>query len=156
LLVILSSGVQLLLLLCAVDLVSANLSKLNVLIWEAQPKWFYLGLELGISEARLRTIEVDFHTVERRFTEVLSLWLKMNSPQRSWERLVTALKLPTVGFSYLARNIEERFGMVPEGATAATATTDGAAGQYYQGCIDPPKAGRGHVTLIQPAQREKC
>ena len=25
-----------------------------------------------------------------------------------------------------------------------------------QGCIDPPKAGRGHATPVQPVQRAKC
>ena len=26
----------------------------------------------------------------------------------------------------------------------------------YQGRIDPPKAGRGHATPVQPVQRAKC
>ena len=26
----------------------------------------------------------------------------------------------------------------------------------YQGLIDPPKAGRGHATLIGPSQTAKC
>jgi hypothetical protein len=115
--------------LCAVELVSANLSRLQTLTWSAQPKWFHLGLALGIDETKLKTIKVDFHTVEDQFTEVLSVWLRMSSPQRSWESLVTALKQPTVGFTDLAKSIEEKFGMtaVPEGAimtTATTATTD--------------------------------
>ena len=29
-------------------------------------------------------------------------------------------------------------------------------GQVNQGRIDPPKAGRGHATPIQPVQRAKC
>ena len=27
---------------------------------------------------------------------------------------------------------------------------------YYEGRIDPPKAGRGHATLHMPVQRAKC
>ena len=27
---------------------------------------------------------------------------------------------------------------------------------HYQGRIDPPKAGRGHATPVQPVQRAKC
>jgi hypothetical protein len=121
-----------------VELVSANLPQLQILTWKAQPKWFNLGLAVGIDETKLKTIRLDFHTVEEQFTEMLSVWLRMSSPQRSWESLVTALKQPTVGFSDLAKSIKEKFGImvqsvVPEGTnvtTAATATTDSDAGQF--------------------------
>jgi hypothetical protein len=124
------------LLLCTVDLVPTNLSELNTLTLDAQPKWFHLGLALGIDETKLLTIE---GSVERRFTAVLSLWLHMSSPQRSWERLVSALKQPTVGLADLAKGIEERLGLkvepvVSEGANviaASTATADSSAGQCY-------------------------
>ena len=32
----------------------------------------------------------------------------------------------------------------------------GRGGGLQQGCIDPPKAGRGHATPVQPVQRAKC
>jgi hypothetical protein len=53
----------------------------------------------------------------------------MSSPQRSWERLVSALKQPTVRLADLAKGIEERL-VVSEGATA---TTDSIEGQCYFG-----------------------
>jgi hypothetical protein len=129
---------------CAVDLVPANLSRLNTLTMGAQPKWFHLGLALGISEAKLETIDRDFHRAEEQFTEMLSVWLTMSSPQRSWESLVTALKQPTVGFNDLAKSIEEEFRMevepvLPDGANvtaAATATTSSDAGEcYFSACL---------------------
>jgi hypothetical protein len=47
------------------------------------------------------------------------------------------LKQPIVGLSNLAKSIEDKFGMkvepiVPDGATAATATTDKDTGQFYK------------------------
>jgi hypothetical protein len=106
---------------------------------DAQPKWFHLGLALGIEETKLLTFERDFQNVEQRFTAVLSVWLHMSSSQRSWERLVTALKQPTVGLADLAKGIEERLALkvepvVSERAnvtTAITAATDSNAGQCY-------------------------
>jgi hypothetical protein len=126
--------------LFTVNLVPANLSELQVLIFDAQPKWFNLGLALGIEETKLLTIEGNHQDIERRFTAVLSLWLHMSSPQRSWKRLVAALKQRTLGLMDLAESIEKDVGVkvvpvVPEGANTtavAAATTGSDAGQLYR------------------------
>jgi hypothetical protein len=103
--------------------VSANLFDLQTLTWEARPKWFNLGLAVGIDEAKLTAIKMNCGDVDPCFTEMLSVWLKMSSPQRSWERLVTALKQSTVGFESLAKSIEERFDMTVESGAASLTTT---------------------------------
>jgi hypothetical protein len=112
-------------LLPTVELVPGNLSQLQTLTWDAQPKWFNLGLALGIDETKLKAIEVDHHEVERRFTEVLSVWLCMSTPQRSWERLITALEQPAVGLLGLSKSIRN---MAIGVAEAASLTTEDAVG----------------------------
>ena len=112
---------------CAVDLVPGNLSQLQILTLDAQPKWFNLGLALGVDHTKLKTIEADFrYSVERCFLEMLSTWLHMSSPELSWERLITALKQPTVGLDGLAKRIEELLGIaVSKEASLTTAATTG-------------------------------
>lgn len=95
--------------LYAVELVSANLSKVLNLLVSASIKWFDLGLQLGLRESDLKVIEYDrgkdgAHVCLR---EMISLWLKMINPQPSWEGLVVALKKPSVQLIALAKKIKK-------------------------------------------------
>ena len=76
-------------------------------------KWFRIGIQLGLSESKLRQIGADYHTVDMRFTEVISFWLSGNTPVSvSWESLVKILEQPYVGEKGLAGRLREKGGIV--------------------------------------------
>ena len=96
----------------AVDLVPANLPKLLNILVDASPEWMDLGLQLGVDQTTLRVIERDYRDMTKRcFMEMLSEWLKMIDPLPSWEELIAALKLPSVGHKDLAKIVEAKIGM---------------------------------------------
>ena len=96
----------------AVDLVPANLPKVRNLIWDASPKWYDLGLELGVREVTLRIIKKSCDgEVGSCFTEMLSTWLKMVDPRPSWEGLIEALEQPAVGYADLAETVRAKQGI---------------------------------------------
>lgn len=113
--------------LCAVDLTPANLFELQALTYDARPKWFNLGLALGINSTKLKTIEIDHREVDPCFREMLSTWLTMSGPQRSWQRLFTALRQPTVGFKDLVESIEDKFGIAVESESSSVGTVGTSA-----------------------------
>ncbi len=124
--------------MCAVDLVSANLSKVLDLLISASIKWFVLGLQLGVSESHLKVIEQDHRIdgIEVCLRKMISLWLSMINPRPSWEGLVAALEKPSVGMFVLAKGIREEYGVTEQAemdrdsATAGsiTASSDGTGG----------------------------
>ena len=93
---------------------SKNLPKVRALIHKACPKWYDLGLELGVEDVTLDIIKSNCHDdVETCFRKMLSEWLKMIDPQPSWERLIAALKKPYIGHEKLADTIRKEQG-IPE------------------------------------------
>lgn len=89
-----------------------NLPKLINLLVNASPEWFDLGLQLGVNQTTLRVIKQDNHDVTKHcFRDMLSEWLKMVDPLPSWEVLIAALKLPSVGHKNLAKTVEIESGM---------------------------------------------
>ena len=102
-----------------VDLVSDNLPKVRALVHNACPKWYDLGLELGVKEVTLQTIKSDCNSeVEPCFREMLSAWLKMTNPRPSWEGLIAALKQPYIKCEELADKVSEEQG-IPKAQDAA-------------------------------------
>ena len=93
--------------MCAVDLVSGNLGKVQDLIWDARPKWFNLGLNLNIDQATLIMIKQNHPNGDDCFREMLSEYLKSMEP--SWEELLAALRKPSVGHKQLAKKISGKF-----------------------------------------------
>ena len=76
-------------------------------------KWFRIGIQLGLSESKLRQIGADYHTVDMRFTEVISFWLNGNTQvPMSWESLVEVLESRFVDEEGLAMRLRERGGMI--------------------------------------------
>ena len=67
-------------------------------------KWYHLGVQLGIDDAKLEEIENNYQTTDRRFSEVIKFWLRGNaSAAVSWESLVEVLEEPFVDEKGLAR-----------------------------------------------------
>ena len=75
-------------------------------------KWFLIGVQLGLSEAKLRQIEADYHSVGRCFSEVISFWLNGNTEVAvSWKLLVEVLESPFVDEKGLAKKLREKRGL---------------------------------------------
>ena len=110
-----------------VDLVSKNLRKLRNLIHKACPKWYDLGLELGVEEETLKIIKNDNNNeTETCFREMLSAWLNnMTDPHPSWEGLIAALKQPYIGQEELANKVRKEQGIPDESADAAVSEPNG-------------------------------
>ena len=99
----------------AVELKTANLSKVQDLLWDARPDWFNLGLALGINVPTLRAIRQDNNNVTNPcFTEMLSEWLKMIDPLPTWEGLISALKQRSVGQKEVSKRVKQLLGLPEE------------------------------------------
>lgn len=56
-------------------------------------KYSEIGIQLGLKLEKIREIELDHSTTDRRFTEVLNFWLEGNTAMVvSWKTIVDALK----------------------------------------------------------------
>ena len=90
-------------------------------------KWFPIGVQLGIGDGKLQEIETNYRTADRCFSEVISFWLKGNTPvAMSWKSLVEVLESPFVNEKGLARRLRDKGGMVePVEVPVATAAEHG-------------------------------
>ena len=79
-------------------------------IWDARHKWYKLGMDLGINQETLKSIEANSLNDEACFTEILSAWLH-SAPHPSWEGLLAALEQPDVGYSELTVDLREKMDM---------------------------------------------
>ena len=71
--------------------------------------WFNLGVALGLSYSKLKTIESDYpRNAPRCLTEMLIAWLRSNS-QPSWRGLVLALESPLVNRVDIADTIAKEY-----------------------------------------------
>ena len=131
--------------MCAVDLVSGNLGKVQDLIWDARPKWFNLGLNLNIDQATLTMIKQSNPNGDDCFREMLSEWLKSVEP--SWEKLLAALRKPSVGFKQLAKKIAGKFnisnesGDSDEGNSTSMSASANKTGKLVKNLVDHFKSG---------------
>ena len=71
-------------------------------------KYFYVGIQLGIPEHQLNEFESNYSEARRRFSEVISYWLK-NSKAVSWDSLITTLESQAVNEKKLASELREKY-----------------------------------------------
>ena len=87
-------------------------------------KWFQIGVQLGVSESKLRQIESNHNTVERCFSEVISFWLNGNTQVApTWKSLVVVLELSFVDEKGLAKKLREKGGMESDDQKASPLST---------------------------------
>ena len=87
-------------------------------------KWFRIGVQLRLSEAKLRQIEADHRTVDRYFSEVISFWFNGNTQVAvSWKSLIEVLESPFVDEKGLAKKLREKGGMELHNGNAAPSST---------------------------------
>jgi hypothetical protein len=76
-------------------------------------KYYHIGVQLRVDQAKIGEIEINHPTADRRFSEVIKIWLGGNTPVAvSWESLVEVLESPFVGEEGLARRLREKGGMI--------------------------------------------
>lgn len=72
-------------------------------------EYYTIGVQLGISVNKLQEFEENYSLVNRRFSAVISYWLKGNTEPVTWESLITALESPSVGEETLANELREKY-----------------------------------------------
>ena len=79
-------------------------------LYSVRHKWFNIGMQLGISSFQLKIIETNSPGSKERLQAMLEYWMNnVVVPQPSWKVLVNSLKVPTVGESMLAKELEEEY-----------------------------------------------
>ena len=115
-------------------------------------KWFSIGVQLGIDPAKLQEIEINYRTADRCFSEVISFWLKGNTPVPvSWLSLVDVLQSPFVSEKGLAGRLSEKGGMVepvnvPAAASGSSQVSEDASTSRVGGATTDTSPGVYHNT----------
>ena len=92
------------------------------------PKWYQLGIRLGLQPSQLRQIEQEVPTdIDRRKIEMVVLWLQ-STPGASWRHIVTALR--EMGDLTTAESIELKYVKGARGMTIFSGTTEDLV-MYY-------------------------
>ena len=111
---------------------SAVLKSLETVV----PEWYRLGLELGLPEATLSTIEHDHHrSVETCKRKMVQKWLHSPCLNPSWCSLVKALQ--ATGLSATAAKISKehcKLGIVPRTLSQGFMIQIEAVGQRDEKC----------------------
>ena len=83
-----------------------HLHDIQVAIWDARPKWYNIGLGLGLSADTLDAIVNDHPSkTEDCLTDTIKHWLRNEMPLPTWKALADVLKSPMVGYAHLAENL---------------------------------------------------
>ena len=82
------------------------LDLLNKVACKARDKWEMMGLALGIELDQLNSFSKHADPI-KCYTEVFSTWKKNTDPPFTWATVINSLKLPIVGETELAMEIEE-------------------------------------------------
>lgn len=79
-------------------------------LFSARPKWYFIGLQLGLEISTLDSIRTEFQeNVDKCFCQILIVWLQSSSKDKTWSRLVDVLNQQCVECGNLASKIEEKF-----------------------------------------------
>ena len=82
------------------------LDLLNKVACKTRDKWEMMGLALGIELDQLNSF-AKYENPIKCYTEVFSTWKKNTDPPFTWATVIKLLKLPIVGETELAKEIEE-------------------------------------------------
>ena len=82
-----------------------DLASVLTAVWEGRAKWYYIGLELGLTTGTLNAIQKDNpHDTGMCFTNTLETWLRQ-SEHPSWSDLAKSLRSPPMGLGQLAEEL---------------------------------------------------
>ena len=110
-------------------------------------KWYRIGVQLGVNDAKLEEIENNYQTTDRRFPEVIKFWLRGNaSAAVSWESLVEVLEQPYVGEKGLAMRLREKGGMIVSETVGVPGATESE--------VQPQEINRGQRGKKRSAEQK--
>ena len=84
-----------------------DLAKIIEDIHDAVDKWHNIGIQLGLHESDLKSIESNYPRQNDRLREMVCKWLQ--GKNANWGKMVTALKSRTVGEGYLAEQLVDKY-----------------------------------------------
>ena len=89
------------------DLRVDDLLEVQEAIWDARPKWKYIGLGLKIRQPDIEVINVNNGNVDDKFQSMILKWLE-NGKNWTWGVLCEVLSLRSVGHDNLATEIKRQ------------------------------------------------
>ena len=105
------------------DNVEFKLQHIIIAVKDATDKWHDLGLQLGLQDSTL--ISIQHHPDTGSHLRImLSKWLS-NDPEASWEKLANALT--TIDMKAIAANIRSKYMKATPTTTTTTITTTATA-----------------------------
>ena len=70
-------------------------------------KWFEMGLQLGVNPKELKIIKDDAKSSKEACTMMFMEWLyNVKGTEKSWRKVLSALRSRSVGENTLAKNLE--------------------------------------------------
>ena len=85
------------------ELTVDDLAAVQSKAWSARHKWYNIGLQLGLKADDLDCIHMS--DSGSCLTEMLKQWLRQNSVEKTWDKLIKALQSETVNYGALADSI---------------------------------------------------
>ena len=98
-----------------------DLAKIIEDVHDAVDKWHNIGIQLGLHESELKSIESNYPRQNDRLREMICKWLQ--NKVATWGKMVRALKSRTVGEGYLAEQLESKYCVPLQRITLTSATT---------------------------------
>jgi hypothetical protein len=84
------------------ELTIADLAAVQSKAWSARRKWYNIGLQLGLKADDLDCIHGPD---DDSFREMLGEWLRQESIEKTWDKVIKALRSETVNYGTLAKSI---------------------------------------------------
>ena len=85
-----------------------DLGTVQAALWDARPKWYNIGIQLGIDVTDLDVIrDRNMKNADECITEMIVNWLRKASHPPTWNSIVKALQSPTVNLMQMAETIEQ-------------------------------------------------
>lgn len=83
-------------------------------VWTARHRWYNIGLQLGLKPDVLDCIQMSprITDLDSCFTEMLKAWLRQGNTDKTWGKLIEALRSETVNFSALADTITNKIDCI--------------------------------------------
>ena len=76
--------------------------------FDAQTKWRFIGLYLGLTNSMLSAIKINNPSSEEQYMEMLLRWINIGSA--TLKRLIDALGANTVQMKSIAERLREKYG----------------------------------------------
>ena len=95
-----------------------DLAKIIEDVHDAVDKWHNIGIQLGLHESELKSIESNYPRQTDRLREMICKWLQNKTA--TWGKMVSALKSRTVQEGYLAEQLESKYCVPMQRITMTT------------------------------------